>query len=104
MGFLSDGATAQELDDLLAAAATPLSGLMSRLFALGWRPVGMVPTLLYAQAVFIKAYNEVRDEMNLSVEDAFSHAYSTMMNHPYVQKYAAMIAAAVIDQAAGVRE
>ena len=102
VGYLSDGEVSQAFDDLCAAAATPARTLMRRLFALGWRPVGMVPTLFYGQMVFLKAYNEVRDELNLTVEDAFSHAYGVMMNHPYMQQYAAMVAAAIIDQQAGV--
>jgi len=101
VGMLIDSSVQGDVDDLLAAAATPSSNLMRRLFASGWRPVGLLPTLFYAQMIFTKSYNEARDG-GANIEESWDFAYVVMINHPFVQKFSAAIAAAMVDQMAGV--
>ena len=102
MGFLSDSVVQGEIDDLLAAAATPSSRLMSRLVSLGWRPYdGEVPALLYGMALFVRAYNEQRD-LGCESENSLDLAYATTLNHPVISKLVAAKTGAALDAAAGV--
>ena len=102
VGFLSDSVVQGEIDDLLASAATPSSGLMSRLVSLGWRPYdGEVPALLYGMALFVRAYNEQRD-LGCEIENSLDLAYATTLNHPVISKLVAAKTCAALDAAAGV--
>ena len=102
VGFLSDSVVQGEIDDLLASAATPSSRLMSRLVSLGWRPFeGETHTLLYAMAVFVRAYNEERD-LGCEIETSIELAYAATLNHPGISKVMAAKTSAALDAAAGV--
>ena len=101
VGMLIDSGVQGDVDDLLAAAATPSANLRRRLFASGWSAVGLLPTLWFASCIFTKSYNEARDG-GANIEESWDFAYVVMINHPFVQKFSAAIAAAMVDQMAGV--
>ena len=103
MGFLSDSVVQGEIDDLLASAAIPSSRLMSRLVSLGWQPTeGETHTLLFALAVFVRAYNTERDEYGTEISEAIDIAYATTLNHNVVSRLIAAKTGAALDAAAGV--
>ena len=67
VAYLSDPVVQGEIDDLLASAATPSSGLMSRLVSLGWKPDGEVAALLLGLNLFVHYYNKERDEYGTEI-------------------------------------
>ena len=100
--YLSDPGVQGEIDDLLSSAATPSSGLMSRLTSLGWTPTGEVAALLYGMSLFVHFYNIERDQHGTEIPQALDIAYASTMNHPVVSKLIAAKTGAAIDGAAGV--
>ena len=102
VAYLSDPVVQGEIDDLLASAATPSSGLMSRLVSLGWKPDGEVAALLLGLNLFVHYYNKERDEYGTEIPQALDIAYASTINHPVVSKLIAAKTGAAIDGAAGV--
>ena len=102
MGFLADPEVQGEIDDLLASAATPSAGLMSRLVSLGWKPDGEIAALLLGLNLFVFYYNEERDTNGTDIPVAIDIAYSSTINHPVVSRLIAAKTGAAIDGAAGV--
>ena len=100
--YLSDSEVQGEIDDLLSSAATPSSGLMSRLSSLGWTPTGEVSALLYGMSLFVYFYNIERDQHGTAIPAALDIAYASTMKHPVVSKLIAAKTGAAIDGAAGV--
>ena len=102
VAYLSDPEVQGEIDDLLASAATPSAGLMSRLVSLGWKPIGEVPALLLGLNLFVFYYNEERDTNGTAIPVAIDIAYAATINHPVVSRLIAAKTGAAIDGAAGV--
>ena len=102
MGFLADPEVQGEIDDLLASAATPSAGLMSRLVSLGWKPDGEMAALLLGLNLFVFYYNEERDTNGTDIPVAIDIAYASTINHPVVSRLIAAKTGAAIDGAAGV--
>ena len=102
MGFLADSEVQGEIDDLLASAATPSAGLMSRLTSLGWKAEGEVPALLLGLNLFVFYYNKERDTNGTEIPVALDIAYASTINHPVVSRLIAAKTGAAIDGAAGV--
>ena len=102
VAYLSDPVVQGEIDDLLSSAATPSSGLMSRLVSLGWKPDGEVAALLLGLNLFVHYYNKERDDYGTEIPEALDIAYASTINHPVVSKLIAAKTGAAIDGAAGV--
>jgi len=102
VGFLADPEVQGEIDDLLASAATPSAGLMSRLVSLGWKADGEVPALLLGLNLFVFYYNEERDANGTEIPVALDIAYASTISHPVVSRLIAAKTGAAIDGAAGV--
>ena len=100
--YLADSVVQGEVDDLLSSAATPSSGLMSRLSALGWKPDSEVAALLFGLSLFVHYYNKERDQEGTAIPEAIEIAYASTMNHPVISKLIAAKTGAAIDGAAGV--
>jgi len=100
--YLADSVVQGEVDDLLSSAATPSSGLMSRLSALGWKPDSEVAALLFGLSLFVHYYNKERDQEGTEIPEAIEIAYASTMNHPVISKLIAAKTGAAIDGAAGV--
>lgn len=99
MGFLDDETLAGEVNLLLLEASPRTEQCLSKLLELGWRPVGELPTLIFAMALLCHYYesSEVGE-----VEDSLTLAYARMMNHPVISDFLALKGVQMIDQAAGV--
>ena len=102
VGFLADPEVQGEIDDLLASAATPSAGLMSRLVSLGWKPDGEIAALLLGLNLFVHFYNIERDQHGTEIPAALDIAYASTIDHPVVSKLIAAKTGAAIDGAAGV--
>ena len=102
MAYLADPVVQGEIDDLLSSAATPSSGLMSRLVSLGWKADSEVAALLLGLNLFVHYYNKERDEYGTEIPQALDIAYASTINHPVVSKLIAAKTGAAIDGAAGV--
>ena len=102
VAYLADPVVQGEIDDLLASAATPSSGLMSRLVSLGWKPDSEVAALLLGLNLFVHYYNKERDDYGTEIPEALDIAYASTINHPVVSKLIAAKTGAAIDGAAGV--
>ena len=102
VAYLSDPEVQGEIDDLLASAATPSAGLMSRLVSLGWKPDSEMAALLLGLNLFVFYYNEERDTNGTDIPVAIDIAYASTINHPVVSKLIAAKTGAAIDGAAGV--
>ena len=102
MAYLADPEVQGEIDDLLASAATPSAGLMSRLVSLGWKPDSEMAALLLGLNLFVFYYNEERDTNGTDIPVAIDIAYASTINHPVVSKLIAAKTGAAIDGAAGV--
>ena len=102
MAYLADPVVQGEIDDLLSSAATPSSGLMSRLVSLGWKPDSEVAALLLGLNLFVHYYNKERDEYGTEIPQALDIAYASTIDHPVVSKLIAAKTGAAIDGAAGV--
>ena len=102
VAYLSDPEVQGEIDDLLASAATPSAGLMSRLVSLGWKPDSEMAALLLGLNLFVFYYNEERDTNGTDIPVAIDIAYSSTINHPVVSRLIAAKTGAAIDGAAGV--
>ncbi len=102
VAYLSDPEVQGEIDDLLASAATPSAGLMSRLVSLGWKPDGEIAALLLGLNLFVHYYNKERDEYGTEIPQALDIAYAATINHPVVSRLIAAKTGAAIDGAAGV--
>ena len=100
--YLSDLEVQGEIDDLLSSAATPSSGLMSRLTSLGWTPNGEVAALLYGMSLFVHFYNIERDKHGTEIPAALDIAYASTINHAVISRLIAAKTGAAIDGAAGV--
>ena len=102
VAYLADPEVQGEIDDLLASAATPSAGLMSRLVSLGWKPDSEMAALLLGLNLFVFYYNEERDTNGTDIPVAIDIAYASTINHPVVSKLIAAKTGAAIDGAAGV--
>ena len=102
VAYLADPVVQGEIDDLLSSAATPSSGLMSRLVSLGWKADSEVAALLLGLNLFVHYYNKERDEYGTEIPQALDIAYASTINHPVVSKLIAAKTGAAIDGAAGV--
>ena len=102
VAYLADPEVQGEIDDLLASAATPSAGLMSRLVSLGWKPDSEMAALLLGLNLFVFYYNEERDTNGTDNPVAIDIAYASTINHPVVSKLIAAKTGAAIDGAAGV--
>ena len=102
MAYLADPVVQGEIDDLLSSAATPSSGLMSRLVSLGWKPDSEVAALLLGLNLFVHFYNIERDQHGTEIPQALDIAYASTIDHPVVSKLIAAKTGAAIDGAAGV--
>ena len=102
VAYLADPEVQGEIDDLLASAATPSAGLMSRLVSLGWKPDSEMAALLLGLNLFVFYYNEERDTNGTDIPVAIDIAYSSTINHPVVSRLIAAKTGAAIDGAAGV--
>ena len=102
MAYLADPVVQGEIDDLLSSAATPSSGLMSRLVSLGWKPDSEVAALLLGLNLFVHFYNIERDQHGTEIPAALDIAYASTIDHPVVSKLIAAKTGAAIDGAAGV--
>jgi len=100
--YLADPVVQGEIDDLLSSAATPSSGLMSRLVSLGWKPDSEVAALLLGLNLFVHFYNIERDQNGTEIPAALDIAYASTIDHPVVSKLIAAKTGAAIDGAAGV--
>ena len=56
MGFLENEVLAGEVNLLLLEASPRVEQVFSDLLALGWRPVGELPTLLFGMALMCHYY------------------------------------------------
>ena len=101
MGFLENEVLAGEVNLLLLEASPRVEQVFSDLLALGWRPVGELPTLLFGMALMCHYYepSEIGE-----VEDSLTLAYARMMTHPVISGFLALKGVQMIDQAAGVNE
>ena len=102
VAYLADPEVQGEIDDLLASAATPSAGLMSRLVSLGWKPDSEMAALLLGLNLFVFYYNEERDTNGTDIPVAIDIAYASTINHPVVSRLIAAKTGAAIDGAAGV--
>ena len=102
VAYLAGPEVQGEIDDLLASAATPSAGLMSRLVSLGWKPDSEMAALLLGLNLFVFYYNEERDTNGTDIPVAIDIAYASTINHPVVSKLIAAKTGAAIDGAAGV--
>tara|TARA_R110000824_G_scaffold269290_1_gene457821 strand:+ start:148 stop:483 length:336 start_codon:yes stop_codon:yes gene_type:complete len=102
VAYLADPVVQGEIDDLLSSAATPSSGLMSRLVSLGWKADSEVAALLLGLNLFVHYYNKERDDYGTEIPQALDIAYASTINHPVVSKLIAAKTGAAIDGAAGV--
>lgn len=99
MGFLTDRIVLTEIDILLVGMAASSNRLMRRLVALGFRPNGELPTLLFSCVLFVEHYNQVRGS---DISDSLNLAKARTLGNPIIQKYLASKTVDGINQMAGV--
>ena len=103
VGFLDDGEVLQRMDDTILSVSPHLSSLMSCIFSKGFRPVGEMPTLLFAMAHLTNCYETIRMDGG-EPRESFALAAAMTLRHPVMQKMLSGQVASRIDDAAGVRK
>mgnify|MGYP003118000037 FL=1 len=101
MGFLDDEEVLSRMDDTILSAAPNLNSLMSVLFAKGFKPVGEMPTLLFAMSHLSLCYETIRMDGG-EPRESFDLAMATTLRHPVMQRMLSQQIATRVDGAAGV--
>jgi len=101
--MLSDEIVLNNLDEALRTILTPICKTMDRLFDIGFTPVGDIPTITLAIAIFIWRYNECRD-LGVSIEDSLKIAQGSVLQNPNISRHLAQKGFIVINNIAGVEE
>jgi len=101
--MLADDLVLENIDEALRSILDPACRAMDRMFSLGFQPVGDLPTLCLASAIFVWRYNECRD-MGVTIPDSLAIAQGSVLSNPNVSKYLASKGFHVINNVAGVNE
>ena len=101
MGFLDDEEVLARMDDAILSAAPNLNSLMSVLFNKGFKPVGEMPTLLFAMSHLALCYETIRMDGG-EPRETFDLAMATVLRHPVMQRMLSQQVAGRINGAAGV--
>lgn len=99
VGVLEEGAVQEAVDILLRANCIPSNNLMTTLVQNGWSPNSEASTIVFAFSLFVKHYNDARDEMDIL--HSLDHAQAKTLSHPSVSNLVAANAGAAIDKAVG---
>lgn len=101
MGFLDDEEVLARMDDTILSAAPNLNSLMSALFDRGFKPVGEMPTLLFAMSHLATSYEAIRMDGS-EPRETFDLAMATVLRHPVMQRMLSQQVTSRINGAAGV--
>ncbi len=101
MGFLDDEEVLARMDDTILSAAPNLNSLMSVLFDRGFKPVGEMPTLLFAMSHLSLCYETNRMDGG-EPRESFDLAMATTLRHPVMQRMLSQQVASRVNGAAGV--
>ena len=101
MGFLDDEEVLARMNDAILSASPNLSSLMSVLFDRGFKPVGEMPTLLFAMSHLSHCY-EINRMGGDEPREAFDLAMAVTLRHPVMQRMLSQQVANSINGAAGV--
>jgi hypothetical protein len=101
VGFLDDNEVLSRMDDAILSASPSLSSLMSCIFEKGFRPVGEMPTLLFALAHLANSYETIRMDGG-EPRESFDLAMAMTLRHPVMQKMLSQQVAGRVNDAAGV--
>ena len=101
MGFLDDEEILTRMDDAILSCSPHLSSLMSCLFGKGFKPVGEMPTLLFALAHLANSYETIRMDGGEDKE-SFDLEAALTLRHPVMQRLLSSQITSKIDEAAGV--
>ncbi len=101
MGVLDDSATIEAVDILLRANRIPSDDLMTILIQQGWSPSSEASTIVFAYALFVKRYNDARDD-ELDVMNSLAKAQAETLSHPSISNLIANNVGNAVDKAVGV--
>jgi hypothetical protein len=101
VGFLDDDEVLQGMDDTILSASPHLSSLMACLFDRGFRPVGEMPTLLFALAHLTNSYETIRMDGG-EPRESIELAMAMTLRHPVMQRMLSRQVANSIDGVARV--
>ena len=99
VGALQQSALQAAVDILLRANCRPSNTLMPTLVQNAWSPNSEASTIVFAFSLFVKHYNDAREEMDIL--HSLDHAQAKTLSHPSVSNLVAANAGAAIDKAVG---
>ena len=100
VGYLDDEEVLARMDDSILSASPHISLLMSSLFEKGFRPVGEMPTLLFALAHLTNCYETIRMDGG-EPRESIDLAMAMTLRHPVMQRMLARQVANTADKAVG---
>ncbi len=95
MGIWLDDQVLLLTDELLNGMVATSRRLYTRLTELGFVPKGQIPTLIYAIALFIHHYGEVRSES--TIEESLEMAKAQTFANPILQRHFAEMSAGTVN-------